>query len=124
MAWIKRAVLTALYCAAARAGPITFTETIANASGVLDGTAFTSQTVTLVLTSDTSTVINVFPGLYKDFGTATVSVSGGGTDTFIGPKSIPYAMFWTRTSRRITARCCIALPISTHVLPASKADLV
>jgi hypothetical protein len=82
MTWIKRAVLTTLCCAAASAGPITFTEIIANASGSLDGTGFTSQTVTLVLTGDTSTIGNPIAGVYFDFGTATVSVSGGGTDTF------------------------------------------
>jgi hypothetical protein len=82
MTWIKTAVLTALCCAAASATSITFTEVINNASGSLDGTTFTSQTVTLVLTSDTSTIVNNGGGFYTDTGTATVSVSGGGSDTF------------------------------------------
>jgi len=71
-----------LCCAAASAGPITYTEVINNASGSLDGTTFTSQTVTLVLTGDTSAIVNGGGGLYDNPGTATVSVSGGGTDTF------------------------------------------
>lgn len=83
MTWIKTVVLTALCCAAASATSITFTEVINNASGSLDGTTFTtSQTVTLVLTSDTSTIVNNGGGFYTDTGTATVSVSGGGSDTF------------------------------------------
>jgi len=82
MTWIKTAVLATLCCAAASATSITFTEVINNASGSLDGTTFTSQTVTLVLTSDTSTIVNGGPGFYSDTGTATVSVSGGGSDTF------------------------------------------
>ena len=71
-----------LCCAAASAGPITITETIANASGSLDGKTFTSQTVTLVLIGDTSNVVNHGSGFLTDAGTATVSVSGLGTDTF------------------------------------------
>jgi hypothetical protein len=82
MTWIKTAVLVSLCCAAVNAGPITFLEVMANASGSLDGTTFTSQTVTLTLTGDTSNIINPSAGLYGDPGTATVSVSGGGTDTF------------------------------------------
>jgi PEP-CTERM motif len=82
MTWIKTAVLATLCCAAASAGPITFTEVLANASGSLDGTSFTAQTVTLVLTGDTSTITNPSPGFFLDLGTATVSISGGGTDTF------------------------------------------
>jgi len=82
MAWIKNAVLTTLCCAAASATPITYTEIIANASGSLDGTGFTSQTVTLVLTGNTSAIANPSAEIYFNGGTATVSVSGGGTDTF------------------------------------------
>ena len=82
MTWIKSAVPTTLCCAAASAGTITFTEIIANASGSLDGTSFTSQTVTLLLTGNTSGINNLGGGIYNDPGTATVSVSGGGTDTF------------------------------------------
>jgi hypothetical protein len=82
MDWIKRVCFFTLCCAAASAGPITITETIANASGSLDGTSFTSQTVTLVLIGDTSTIVNHGSGFFTDAGTATVSVSGLGSDTF------------------------------------------
>ena len=82
MTWIKVAVFSTLCCAAASAGPITFTVTLANASGSLDGTSFSGQTVTLVLKSDTSTINNLGGGFYQDPGTATVNVSGLGTDTF------------------------------------------
>jgi len=80
--WIKTAVLATLCCAAASASTVYYTETIANASGVLDGTTFTGQTVTIVLTGDTSTITNPSPGIYLDLGIATVSVSSGGSDTF------------------------------------------
>ena len=82
MNWIMRFCFLTLCCAAASAGPITITETIANASGSLDGKTFTSQTVTLVLIGDTSNVVNHGSGFLTDAGTATVSVSGLGTDTF------------------------------------------
>lgn len=82
MTLIKTAVLAALCSAVASASSVYYTETIANASGVLDGTTFTGQTVTIVLTSNTSTITNPSSGIYYDLGTATVSVSGGGSDTF------------------------------------------
>lgn len=82
MTWMKCAVFALLCCGAASAATITFTEVIANASGSLDGTSFTSQTVTLVLTADTSGINNLGGGLFTDPGIATVSVSGGGTDAF------------------------------------------
>ena len=81
MTFIKAAVLAAVCSVAASASTVYFTETIANANGVLDGTAFTDETVTIVLTGNTSTITHV-GGTYYDSGTATVSVSGGGTDTF------------------------------------------
>lgn len=82
MTWMKCAVFALLCCGAASAATITFTEVIANASGSLDGTSFTLQTVTLALTADTSGINNLGGGFFTDLGTATVSVSGGGTDTF------------------------------------------
>jgi len=82
MNWIKRVCFLTLFCAAATAGPITFTEIIANANGSLDGSAFASQTVTLVLTGDTSGIVNSGGGGYELLGAATVNVSGIGTDTF------------------------------------------
>lgn len=82
MNWTKQFCILTLCCAAAIAGPITITETIANASGSLDGKTFTSQTVTLVLIGNTSNIVNDGAGFFTDAGTATVSVSGLGTDTF------------------------------------------
>jgi hypothetical protein len=79
MNWIKRAVLTTLCCAAASAGPITFTET-QNGIGSLGGKAF-SAPVTIVLTSDTSTITGG-SGVFFDIGPATVTVDGIGTATF------------------------------------------
>ena len=80
MNWIKRAILTTLCCAAASAGPITFTET-QNGIGSLGGTAFTNSLVTIVLTTDTSTITGG-SGAFFDIGPATVTVAGIGTATF------------------------------------------
>jgi len=79
MNWIKRAVLTTLCCAAASAGPITFTET-QSGIGSLGGTSFNNALVTIVLTSDTSTITG--SGIFYDIGPATVTVAGVGTATF------------------------------------------
>jgi hypothetical protein len=79
MNWIKRAVLTTLCCAAASAGPITFTETQLGI-GSLGGTSFNNALVTLVLTTDTSTITG--SGIFYDIGPATVTVAGIGTATF------------------------------------------
>ena len=79
MNWIKRAVLTTLCCAAASAGPITFTETQLGI-GSLGVTSFNNALVTIVLTSDTSTITG--SGIFYDIGPATVTVAGFGTATF------------------------------------------
>ena len=79
MNWIKRAVLTTLCCAAASAGPITFTETQLGI-GSLGVTSFNNALVTIVLTSDTSTITG--SGIFYDIGPATVTVAGIGTATF------------------------------------------
>src|ERR1039458_637326 len=80
MNWIKGAVLTTLCCAAASAGPITFTET-QNGIGSLGGTPFNNALVTIVLTTDTSTITG--SGTFFDIGPATVTVAGiTGTATF------------------------------------------
>jgi hypothetical protein len=80
MNWIKGAVLTTLCCAAASAGPITFTET-QNGIGSLGGTTFNNALVTIVLTTDTSTITGG-SGAFSDIGPATVTVAGIGTATF------------------------------------------
>ena len=79
MNWIKRAVLTTLCCAAASAGPITFTETQLGI-GSLGVTSFNNALVTIVLTTDTSTITG--SGIFYDIGPATVTVAGVGTATF------------------------------------------
>jgi hypothetical protein len=80
MNWIKRAILTTLCCAAASAGPITFTET-QTGIGSLGGKAFNDVLVTIVLTTDTSTITGG-SGVFFDIGPATVTVAGLGTATF------------------------------------------
>ena len=80
MNWIKRAILTTLCCAAASAGPITFTETQIGI-GSLGGTPFNNVLVTIVLTTDTSTITGG-SGVFFDIGPATVTVAGLGTATF------------------------------------------
>ena len=80
MNWIKTAVLITLCCAAASAGPIIFTET-QNGIGSLGGTTFTNALVTIVLTTDTSTITGS-SGVFFDIGPATVTVAGIGTATF------------------------------------------
>jgi PEP-CTERM motif len=77
------AVLFVLVCGAvaAHADTITYTET-ATASGTLDGTGFTNALVTLMLTGDTTNVIDFGGGLFEMIGTTTVSVAGVGSDTF------------------------------------------
>ena len=74
--------LFSLCCVAASASTITYTEILANANGVLDGTTFTGQTVTLTLMGDTAGITNPLAGIFENHGPATVSVSGVGTDTF------------------------------------------
>jgi hypothetical protein len=80
MNWIKTAVLITLCCAAASAGPIIFTET-QYGIGTLGGTAFNNSLVTIVLTTDTSTITGG-SGAFFDIGPATVTVAGIGTATF------------------------------------------
>jgi hypothetical protein len=59
--------------------PITYTEQL-EASGSLDGSAFTDAAVTLTMHNDTNNV--VVSGYAAELGTATVSVAGLGADTF------------------------------------------
>jgi hypothetical protein len=62
------------------AASITYTETD-TATGSLDGTAFNNATITLTLTGNTTAVTQVGTAFFN-VGTMTVSVSGGGSDTF------------------------------------------
>ena len=65
---------------AARADSIAIPETT-SAVGSLDGTAFDGL-VTLSFIGDTTNLTNPLAGIFVLPGTTTVSVSGGGTDTF------------------------------------------
>lgn len=78
----KRLILAALTVAAGHADTLTFTETMTT-SGILDGTTFTDQLVTLSLTADTSNISVISPGiLYYLAGSANVTVATVGSDTF------------------------------------------
>lgn len=74
----------ALSCSVAHATSITYSLT-KTASGTLDGSSFTNAQVTVTLTGDTA---NAGPGpvpytaIVVNSGSATVNVSGIGTDTF------------------------------------------
>jgi hypothetical protein len=74
-------VTFALFGLVASAGPITYTEQTTG-SGSLGGSNFTNALVTLVLVGDTSTIYSDGPGVFRDLGTATVTVAGIGTTTF------------------------------------------
>ena len=66
----------------AHAAPITYTDTITG-TGALGPLSFTSALVTIALIGDTATVFG--DPVPRDFGSATVSVSGVGTATFTDP---------------------------------------
>jgi len=63
------------------ATPITYTET-ATATGFLGVTQFTSATVTLAMTNNTTNVTNPSTGIYNNVGALTLSISSIGTTTF------------------------------------------
>lgn len=68
--------------------PITYTfEQLG--SGSLGGTPFTDAQVTLVLTGDTSTIVHPSATVYRNSGSATVTVAGLGTAEF----NIPMRVF-------------------------------
>ena len=66
----------------AQATPITYTDTVTG-TGALGALPFTNALVTISLTGDTSTVFG--DPIPRDFGSATVNVSGVGTATFTDP---------------------------------------
>lgn len=83
-----------------QADTLTYTES-ATASGVLDGTAFTNSLVTLALTGDTANIFATTAGGFQIDGTASIYVSGVGTDTFsdvIGVYSFFGSVGFTDTS--------------------------
>jgi len=64
-----------------RATPITYTET-ATATGSLGAVTFTDAAVTLTMMNDTVNVMNPMSGLFVNFGTTTITVSGFAPATF------------------------------------------
>ena len=66
----------------AQATPITYTDTVTG-TGALGAVPFTSALVTISLVGDTSTVFG--DPVPRDFGSATVNVSGVGAATFADP---------------------------------------
>jgi hypothetical protein len=76
----------------ARAAPVTYTEQ-ATATGSLDGVAFTNGSILFTMTNDTTNVVVVFPGIFSNTGTTTVSVAGGSPET----------LFLTRTSQIVVS---------------------
>ena len=81
MKWFRLAVLLPLFCAAAGATAITYTEQT-TASGYLGGTQLEGAQVTVVLTGDTSTFTNSV-GVFWNQGTATLGIAEiSGTATF------------------------------------------
>jgi hypothetical protein len=97
---MKRLVLTGVATATVtlfgwvtplQAAPITYTET-AMASGALNGTSFSNRVVTITFFGDTLNVAPFGNGcalcLVNLVSTATVNVSGVGTDTFKDPTGI------------------------------------
>lgn len=86
---LKASALALLACLAfgagsARATLVTVTEQVTG-TGVLNGTAYTDALVTLSFVGDTADITSPFSTFYTfSAGTATVTVSGVGTDTFTG----------------------------------------
>jgi hypothetical protein len=77
---VLAAIISVLSVANAKAIPITYTE-VGTGSGALDGTSFTNQLVTIMMTADTSNITGG-PTFFQNLvGTTTVSVSTVGTDT-------------------------------------------
>jgi hypothetical protein len=66
---------------AASASPITYTE-VATGTGTLDGIGFTNALVTITLVGNTSGATNCGTNCTANFGSASVTVSGVGSDTF------------------------------------------
>jgi hypothetical protein len=65
----------------AQGDPIRFTDTVTG-TGSLGGTAFTDALVTVSVVGDTSTVAETSPGIFVDFGEASVDIAGLGSAAF------------------------------------------
>jgi len=82
-----------LFGLVASAGPITYTEQTTG-SGSLGGSSFTNALVTFVLVGDTSTIYSDAPGVFRDLGTATVTVAGIGTAAFTDQMGFASIQAW------------------------------
>jgi hypothetical protein len=80
-------LLFALGAALLPAAPITYTFTQLG-SGSLGGTLFSDALVTLTLTGDTTGIVNPNPNLFRNPGSATVTVDGLGTADFTIPMRV------------------------------------
>jgi hypothetical protein len=69
----------------AKGGPITFIQTVANASGTLGGVPFNDVVLTFTSMADTTAVFQIQPLDYFVHTTSTVAVPGIGTATFTDP---------------------------------------
>ena len=92
MELIRKSILltVALGPSIACAVPITYTFT-GTASGTIGGTSFSNATLTITVTLDTSNVINISSGNFRNLyaaNTATFSISGVGSGTFNNSGSV------------------------------------
>lgn len=80
----------------ADAAPIIYTTT-SIASGELGGTPFEDAEITVTLTGNTTGVVellpDLFPGVFANEGTATVTIAGLGTATFTDPNGYAAIVF-------------------------------
>jgi hypothetical protein len=75
------------FSTAAKADIITYILSGTN-SGQIGTTTFTNALITLSLTGNTSGVINPQPGIFANFGTGMITISGIGTTTVTDPLEI------------------------------------
>jgi hypothetical protein len=69
----------------ARAGPITYTETVTGVVGSLGASSFTNALVTYTMNADTANIQQLSPGVYFLTHSATVTVAGIGTASITSP---------------------------------------
>jgi len=82
-----------LSCVVASGSPITYTEQVVGA-GSLGKSTFTNTLVTFVLEGDTSNIYSDAPGVFRNLGTATVTVAGIGAATFTDEMGFAAIQAW------------------------------
>ena len=75
MNWFKAAGLSLTLCVIASASPVSYTE-MGDISGFFNLVPFTNKLGTVVLTGDTSAIMNFGGGIYENRGTATLTIAG------------------------------------------------